>query len=264
MADPADALGLGDERLDDYENWRERGTRPPSGGHLVRIVTVVGALIVGYLLAVSFTAGRSAALIQDERKAELVALVREQREDVVELNATLADLGEELSTNEQEAAALVPALSEVLQAAELQAGVTAVTGPGLTVTLFDAPADCAGAPYLCRIQDYDLQQAVNTLFAAGAEAVSVGPQRIISTTAIRSAGSQITANYRFLAAPYEIRAVGGPEDLEAAMHRDGLAASLEAAGTGLRLEMRRGDDLEVPGVARVPAIRVARPVGDVS
>src|SRR5690606_37525919 len=155
-----------------------------------------------FIAAVGINAGRNAAHVQDQRIAELVALVREQRERVQELSETLEELGEQVSIKEQEAAAGVPVLAAAVRDAELAAGVTAVAGPGVAMVRHDAPAGCTGAPYLCRVQDYDLQQAVNTLFAGGAEAVSVGPQRVVATTAIRSSSSQITANYRFLEAPY--------------------------------------------------------------
>lgn len=261
MADPADALGFGDDRLDDYATTKHPAARTLLGKRVMRVLTVLGALIAGYLLAVSINAGRSAALVEDERHAQLVELVREQRERVGEMAATLEELEQQLSITEEQAAAKVPALDDMLRRAEFEAGIAAVTGPGVVVTLFDAPVGCTGARYLCRVQDYDLQLAANTLFAAGAEAVAINNQRIIATTAIRSAGLQITANYRYLAAPYEVRAVGDADALAAAIRRDGLGVALEAAGSGLRLEMRKSEDVNIPGMSAAPAIHVARPVG---
>ena len=261
MADPAEALGFGHDRLDEYAD-PARSTPPDSATRkALRVATIAGALIVGYFLAVGLNASRNAALAEDERQAQLVALVREQTDRVDGLTATLEELGEQVEQEEQEATALVPALDAALQQAELAAGLTPVQGPGVHVTVFDAPAGCTGAPYVCNVQDFDLQLAVNTLFAAGAEAIAVGEQRVIATTAIRSAGSQITVNYRFVSGPYEISAVGDADELIAAMQRDGLAVALEAAGSGLRLEMRRADDVFVPGIASAPTMRVARPVG---
>lgn len=262
MADPAEALGFGHERLDDYARQR----RDHRGGGRVRqtlgVLTVVGGIVVGFLLAVGFSAGRNAARAQDERHAELVALVREQRDRVEALSTTLGELGDRVQRNEEQAAAaLVPALDDAVRRAELAAGMAPVSGPGVVVAVFDAPVGCTGADYLCRVQDYDLQLAVNSLFAAGAEAVSVGEQRVVATTAIRSAGSQITANYRFLEPPYEVRAVGDPDELVGGLQRDGLAAGLEATGSGLRMEVRREDDVVVPGMSAAPEIHVARPVG---
>jgi uncharacterized protein YlxW (UPF0749 family) len=261
MADPAEALGFGHDRRDEYARRDRTTTGDPVVRSIIRILTVVGALVVGYLLAVGFSASRSVARAEGERKSELVTLVRDQADHVDELTATLDQLGQQVEQNEREAAALAPALGLALQEAELAAGVVPLQGPGVTVTVFDAPVGCTGAPFVCEVQDFDLQFAVNTLFASGAEAVAVGDQRVIATTAIRSAGSQITVNYRYLAGPYEISAVGDPDDLIAGMQRDGLGVALEASDSGLRLETRRADDVLVPGIASVPAIRVARPAG---
>ena len=50
---------------------------------------------------------------------------------------------------------------------------------------------------------------VNELFNAGAEAVSVNNQRIISTTAINCAGTVITINNQKVSVPFVIKAIGG-------------------------------------------------------
>jgi uncharacterized protein YlxW (UPF0749 family) len=224
------------------------------------ILVIVGAALVGYLLAVSFGAGRTVALAEDGRHAELVALVQEQRQRTDALGKTLNELGADLTLKQDQAATNMPVLNDVIRDAELAAGITSVVGPGLTVTLFDAPADCTGAPYLCRVQDYDLQLAVNTLFAAGAEAVAVGGQRVIATTAIRAAGSQITANYQFLTSPYEIRAIGDASALADAIAFDGLAVAFEATGSGLRVETDTSSEVRIPGLGVAPVIRIAQPV----
>lgn len=260
MADPAEALGFGHERMDEYAGARPGEAGGPRVRLALRILTVLGALVAGYVLAVSLDAGWSAAQAEDERHSELVALVRAQYDRVQDFTATLEELGNRVQRNEQQAAAaLVPTLDDAVRRAELAAGLTPLFGPGVVTTLFDAPAGCTGANYLCRIQDYDLQLVANSLFAAGAEAVSVNGQRVIATTAIRSAGSQITANYRFLSPPYEVRAVGDPDALAARLQADGLAEALSEAGSGLRMEVRREEQVEVDGMSSAPTIRIARP-----
>lgn len=256
MADPAEALGFGNDRLDDYAGGRRPLSVGPRMRRTVRVLTVLGAVLVGYLLAVGLRAGRTAAITEDARHGELVELVREQRDRVTELSSTLKDLDARVARSEEQAAGLVPALDAALHRAERDAGLTPLVGPGVIVTLFDAPPDCVGAAYLCQVQDYDLQLTANNLFAAGAEAVAVGQERVIVTTALRSAGSQITANYHVLVPPYEVRAIGDPDDLAASVADVG--AALEAAGSGLRMEVRTSGSVEVPGVP-APAVRVARP-----
>ncbi|MGN6161086.1 MAG: DUF881 domain-containing protein, partial [Marmoricola sp.] len=93
-----------------------------------------------------------------------------------------------------------------------EAGVSAVTGPGVQVVVDNAPKS-AGARGV--VQDRDLQQLVNGLWQAGAEAMSINGQRVTSLTAVRTAGSAITVNYQSLTPPYVIDAIGNPATLPA-------------------------------------------------
>nr|MBA2530219.1 DUF881 domain-containing protein [Euzebyales bacterium] len=139
------------------------------------------------------------------------------------------------------AAASRPGLQAKLGAAEAATGLTPVRGPGLRVTFSDGPEACAtGRPEDCRIQDTDLQLVTNTLFGLGAEAVAINGERMIGTTAIRSAGSSILVNYRVLASPYVVEAVGNPDRLEEGLTASPLAKDFgswqEAYGLGFTSE----------------------------
>lgn len=90
------------------------------------------------------------------------------------------------------------------------AGGTAVTGPGIVVVVDDAEG-ANGA----RVTDEDLRQLVNGLWESGAEAIAINGHRLTSRTAIRSAGSAITVDYRSLLHPYKIEAIGDTKTLPA-------------------------------------------------
>lgn len=249
MTDPGRALGLRFE--DDYAPGQSsRWTQPWSSG-LVRAATAVGTLVVGFLLTTSMTAGRQAALEQGERKDELIALIGARQERAAALSARLEELRAEVTAAEQSAAVGgAHTLQEQLAQVEAATGLTALRGPGVRLTFADAQDVCStGSVEDCRIQDVDLQLAANALWAQGAEAVAVNGERIISTTAIRSAGSSILINYRVLASPYVIEAIGDPDRL-----RDGFLAT-ELAGD---FEVWRdvfglGFATEVVGEVTVPA-----------
>ena len=87
----------------------------------------------------------------------------------------------------------------------LASGTLPVEGPGLVVRLDDAPPDDAvedplrgGTPVDGRVQDRDLQDLVNGLWAAGAEAISINDVRLTALTAIRSAGDAVLVDFRLL------------------------------------------------------------------
>lgn len=171
--------------------------------------------MAGFLLAAGLSAGRTVAVEQTARKAELIELIRARQEHTAALSGQLDELRARVSEAEEQLAAGVPALRREVAAAEAAAGLTGVRGPGLRVTFADSGTTCpTGRQEDCRIQDVDLQLAVNALFGAGAEAVAINGERVVATTAIRSAGQSILMNYRVLVSPYVVDAVGDPAALE--------------------------------------------------
>ena len=75
------------------------------------------------------------------------------------------------------------------------AGFTPVTGPGITVTMSDAPREVRESSDR-PIQEFvvhqqDIQAVVNAMWDAGARAITIQGQRIISTTGIKCAGNSV-------------------------------------------------------------------------
>lgn len=105
-----------------------------------------------------------------------------------------------------------------LDALSLAAASTAIIGPGLTVTITDPGA----SPNLSDVSkqrvngnrqiilDRDLQLVVNSLWASGAEAISVDGARIGPNVTIRQAGGAILVDNNPTSSPYTILAVGPP------------------------------------------------------
>ncbi len=102
------------------------------------------------------------------------------------------------------------------------AGLQPVTGPGLTVTLEDAPVPADGIPEGYLADDYvvhqqDLQAVVNALWAGGAEAMQVMDQRIISTSAVRCVGNTLILQGRVYAPPFTVSAIGPVDRMNRAL-----------------------------------------------
>ena len=139
---------------------------------------------------------------------------------------------------------------------ELAAGTGAVGGPGLRVTVEDAPvtrADPEAADPDLRVQDVDLQVVVNGLWAAGAEAVAVNGQRLTALTAIRTAGSAILVDLAPLSSPYVVEAVGRPHRDADGVRPDQRRPAPRDAAQHLRdPEPGRppAEDLRLPGSSR--------------
>jgi uncharacterized protein YlxW (UPF0749 family) len=104
------------------------------------------------------------------------------------------------------------------------AGLVPVAGPGVTVTLSDAPSTSANAhqenPLLLIVHQQDIQAVVNAMWRGGAQAVTIQGQRVVSTTGIRCIGNAVQLQGVPYSQPYVISAVGDPATLSDAIARD--------------------------------------------
>lgn len=108
-----------------------------------------------------------------------------------------------------------------LDALSVAAASTAIIGPGLKLTVTDPGASpnlsdvskqrVGGSRQI--ILDRDLQLVVNSLWASGAEAVSVGGVRIGPNVTIRQAGGAILVDNNPTSSPYTILAIGPPRSM---------------------------------------------------
>jgi uncharacterized protein YlxW (UPF0749 family) len=254
--EPAHAYGAGSRHEDD--RTRSPGRLAP---RTVTVLTALGALLVGFMLVAGLAAGRTSAAEQDARKEGLIELIEARQVHTETLTEELEDLRERVTAAESRAAGGRSVLNEQMADLEAATGLTAVAGPGLRLTLADGPEDCSVDESDCRIQDTDLQLAVNTLFAAGAEAVSINEERVIATTAIRRAGRQMMVNYSVLTSPYQIEAVGNPERLELEVRRSefGRDFTIWQDVFGLSFDIEGDEELIVPHHSGSLGVETATP-----
>ena len=98
-------------------------------------------------------------------------------------------------------------------------GLTDVTGEGVVVTVYDNKNGLGGAADL--IHDGDLREVVNELKNAGAEAISINDERIVSSTAITCVGTVIQVNKEKVSSPFVIKAIGNQTALWGGITRPG-------------------------------------------
>lgn len=118
-------------------------------------------------------------------------------------------------------------LNDSLQETKVFAGLTAVEGPGVTVTLRDSSrgpmklGDQVVYTQDMNIHDVDVLKVVNELFSAGAEAIAVNDHRIAGPSSIRCVGPTILVNDVKVATPMQIKAIGDPKTLIGALNLNG-------------------------------------------
>lgn len=197
----------------------------------VRLLVAVGLLAVLLTVAVlQTTRSTSIAAQQRQELLERVTDARERQailgEQASALDAEIRDLGAQALGD--------PALREELTRLEMASAATGVTGPGIVVTVNDAPnaTNAKG-----RVLDGDLTRLVNGLWQAGAEAISINGRRLSALTPIRSAGAAITVDYVSLSPPYRVEVIGNPDTLQARFNETSGAAWWHLIGQNYGLTM---------------------------
>jgi uncharacterized protein YlxW (UPF0749 family) len=193
----------------------------------------------------------------------LVEALKEQRDTNEKLKATIAELRakteeyeQELSQRSRESSSLNRELQEV----KFLLGLTPARGPGVIVTLDDNKSKRVGDidSDLYIVHDFDLRNVVNELWAAGAEAISINDHRIVARTAIRCVGPNAMINGEPTAAPFVIKAIGNPADLEGALNIPNGVVDLMRVGIKVKIE--RGQFIEVPAFTGATTVKYAKPV----
>jgi uncharacterized protein YlxW (UPF0749 family) len=155
-------------------------------------------------------------------------------------------------------------LSDNLTQANFLAGLTEVQGPGIIVTLTDSKHTVPGAPPAAimpgLIHDTDINQTVNELKAAGAEAISINDQRLVATSPIRCAGPTVLVNAVPQPPPYVIRAIGNPNTLQVAMNLPGGVADQLRGLDPAMIKMQASKHLVIPAYSGPTQPKYAQPV----
>ncbi|MFM9095395.1 MAG: DUF881 domain-containing protein, partial [Actinomycetes bacterium] len=106
-------------------------------------------------------------------------------------------------------------------------GFTSMVGPGVVVTLNDAPQVDLSIPEDERpdvndllIHQEDVQAVVNALWAGGAEGISIMGKRIISTSAVKCVGNTLLLHGKVYSPPFKIEAIGEIEKLNESLKTD--------------------------------------------
>ncbi len=119
------------------------------------------------------------------------------------------------------------------------AGLTDVRGEGVIVTLNDAPVTNGFEPEEVIIHDEDLNEVLNELKKAGAQAISVNGERIISMSKHVCAGPTVMINDSRYPVPFVIKAIGNSESLYKGISESDISAILDFYGIQVKIEKSR-------------------------
>lgn len=223
---------------------------------------LVFAILVGLLVGIAAVQLRGGETTKQRTKASLVERIEQQQQVVDARAAEAGALRSEISALDAETLRDVSAaLAADVERLSLVAGAVPVRGPAFVVTVDDAPTadDPASGPDPRadatstdgKVIARDLQILTNSLWEAGAEAVSINGQRLTTTASIRFAGEAILVDYRPLKRPYVLTAIGDPGRLPAtfADGNGGTYLSTLKSSFGIRAETAVRKEATIPASA---------------
>jgi uncharacterized protein YlxW (UPF0749 family) len=212
-------------------------------------------LLCGGLFVVS-AANSDGTDLRPGRYTDLASLVKDEADQYAELREQVADLNGQVAAM---SAAMkdrdVNRYRRAVAALRDPAGLTPRSGPGVSITLADAPEDVinstTGDVNRLLVHQQDIQAVVNALWKGGATAVTIAGQRIVSTTGIKCEGNAVQLQGVPYPQPYVIEAVGDPAALGAAIDADSYVDGYREDADNPDIQV--GWDLQYEPVIRAPA-----------
>ncbi|NYJ03615.1 uncharacterized protein YlxW (UPF0749 family) [Nocardioides thalensis] len=239
-----------------------------------RIGTPTVVLLSGALFAVS-AADSGGTDLRPGRYTDLASLAEAEADDVKQLQARARDLEQDIDRMSENVRSFrVRTTRHEVERLHDPAGLTPRTGPGLSITLSDAPDDLfedardagASGDVLRRyvVHQQDIQAVVNSLWRAGAEAVVIEGQRVVSTTGIKCEGNAVQLQGVPYPEPYDIEAVGDPTALLSALDSDPIVAGYRADAADPEIaigwDVETEQQVEAPAFEGLVDIRYAEPL----
>ncbi len=226
----------------------------------------VALLALGFLVAAQLASEGPRVRYTSQERTPLVETVQDLQAQQDALKQQILDLRkaiQDLEATGQGGAAVTRDLNTQLDGARLAAGLVAMTGPGLVIQLSDSdapvPADGSQRDYL--VSGQDVLTVVEELWLAGAEGIAVNGERVTVATAIIDIGGSVLVNSAYIAAPYQVSAIG-PSDMfdrltQSAGFVDFIRARAETFGIGV--SYATPDAVDLPAYAGSVNLVYGRP-----
>lgn len=221
------------------------------------IFIFIASIFIGILISSSVTFGNT---------KKTVYLNSKQYQDVYrnrsKLISDINDLGEQYYDLKQKINDFTKNTNNITEANKqmkdemvlyrMALGKVDLEGEGIEITLNDSGGEFTGTvkgynSVMEMIHDHDLRYVLNALKSAGAEAISVNGQRIISNSEIYCNAEFILINGIKTGAPFNIKAIGDEDKLKSYMLADGgYLKFLELRSNGnIKFKLSTNSDVKI-------------------
>ncbi len=212
--------------------------------HLRRNQVTIAAVafVLGLLVVVQLRTQASGEAFAGLSSQDLTVLVANLNDRNDQLRGEIVTLERELETlaaNSEHGEASVDELRADLRRVRLYAGIDPATGPGIVIVV-RGPIDGLG-----------VEDLVNELRNAGAEAMAIGDVRLVPGVVVIGPAGVTVLDGAPLSDPFELTVIGAPDKLTGSLTRSGgIIAQLAATQPDVIVEVTPLDRVDVPATAR--------------
>jgi Uncharacterized protein conserved in bacteria len=205
------------------------------------------ALVLGLLVVVQLRSQAESSGLAQLSSQDLTVLVANLNARNDQLRREASSLEGELATlkaNQSRGDVSVDEITADLERVRAYAGLEPVTGPGVTISIHGA------------IDGGGVEELVNELRNAGAEAIAAGDVRVVTGIVVTGAAGEAQIDGALLGDVFDLTAIGAPDKLTGSLTRSGgVIAQLAATQPDVILTVTPVDRLELPATTRtlVPA-----------
>ena len=206
-------------------------------------LTITGvALLLGFLVVAQLRSQVADASLSQQSAQDLTLLVANLNTQNEQLRGEIATLQQQLTSLTDSHARGDSAAGQLrsdLDRIQGWAGLRAVEGPGITIRV-------AGS-----IGGEGVEDLLNELRNAGAEAISIGGVRVVPGTVVAGAAGSLSVENTALNGTFEIRAIGSPQILTGSLTRaGGIIAQLSVTFPDVEISVTPLDAIAIPASDR--------------
>ena len=196
------------------------------------------------------------------------------QEEIKVMNNEVNQLKDEFEEKEEELQSLkglsysddtiVDKLNIDLISSKSTSGNLALEGPGIVIKMYDNPEDEIVGQDVNDdiIHDVDVLNILNDLRVAGAEAISINGERVVSSSELKCKGPVIGINGISIGTPFIIRAIGDKKLLMAAVNAPGTYGDALKNIFAIGFEPEVEDELLIPAYSGNFSFKYAKPKGE--
>jgi len=233
-----------------------------------KIILTISSVIIGIIIStlmkanVEYYAPVTIKSIQNMQNE-----ITMTKNEIVELNLVIEEKQKELEVLENISKGdenIIDILSGDLKFNKSQSGYTQLEGPGISIKMYDNPdSQIVGLDINDDvIHDVDILNILNDLKIAGAEAISINGERVVSNSEIKCGGPIIRINGKSVGTPFLIEAIGDPKLLMASVNAPGTYGDVLKNVYFIGFEVKVEDKIVIPGYTGRFSFKYAKPKGE--